>query len=90
MPRPRTYVCPACKLAPKEISSGYCRACHRIKDRAWKRTAAALPPEARIQRKLSYRAGGRAIPKLGPNACNCGNPACNGLTCESIRHGTAA
>lgn len=72
-------------MAPKEMANGYCKACHRIRDREHKRSvrereagrlAQVSPADIKLSR-LHY-AG------LKPDMCNCLNPACNGLQCDRI------
>lgn len=75
----RNPTCPRCKSVPKEDGCSYCRSCKR---------------EVNAENQRLRRAGkgrGKPIvkPRLIAETCNCGNLRCRGLTCDSLRYGTA-
>lgn len=82
MPRgkPKTGVpCHTCKVAERLPNSCYCRDCSTAKNRA-----SAFKRALKVDVKAD-------VPKARKDhsACNCRDPHCQGLTCDSLRYGTA-
>lgn len=63
--------CCDCKVAARTKWSSYCAPCKTARIKRWK-----------LENPPSRTTGRR---KHNPNSCNCGNPLCNGLTCEVVR-----
>lgn len=64
-------ICVDCSKRPAMVLSSYCAECKSARNKAWQ---LAHPGH---RRRSDQR-------KADPNVCNCGNPACNGLTCERV------
>lgn len=73
--RAKTTLCRRCKAVPKETGS-YCKPCKNFLQRTRYATLRNGPPISRAN-------------KGDPRLCGCRDPRCNGLTCDSIRYGTA-
>lgn len=70
-------ICIDCKTAPALLSGSYCSTCKAAR---WRRYNSSQPGAGVGQGKR--RAG-------NPNACNCGDVACNGMRCERAGHARA-
>lgn len=66
-----------------------CIECHTGERIHQRRVCADCERERKRLVQAAARRGRSAKPR-NPQSCNCGNPACNGLQCESKRHGTVA
>jgi hypothetical protein len=62
-------ICPSCNDKPRMAGYSYCATCRNTKQRE----------RYNVTRDRKRR---EARPGYNPNACNCGNPRCNGLMCE--------
>lgn len=82
--------CPRCTIELKVPGRPWCNAC----ERAYDKDRDSKPKRPRVYRTKSAaeriaNPRPKRVKVRETHACNCPDHNCSGLTCESIRHGTA-